>query len=196
MRPVRNVFQKLSRTEQRREGVVAYLWYGPILGIYINGSQTHECGNWDWSRAITRKGIHKWDFRCSEELAAEKLQCTGKSFNTWERDSLWDYPHREEMTGHTSKGIIATVETEESTHLVYYTSRNIYKCEETMHSKKSYRWEKQCGNTLLQVWTPEGQNKYSSSRVILYTVRNTVSMMWAKRERETLLEIFTSRRAV
>jgi hypothetical protein len=26
MRPVRNVFQKLSRTEQRREGVVAYLW--------------------------------------------------------------------------------------------------------------------------------------------------------------------------
>jgi hypothetical protein len=27
MRPVRNVFQKLSRTEQRREGVVAYLWW-------------------------------------------------------------------------------------------------------------------------------------------------------------------------
>ncbi len=26
MRPVRNIFQKLSRTEQRREGVVAYLW--------------------------------------------------------------------------------------------------------------------------------------------------------------------------
>jgi hypothetical protein len=25
MRPVRNVFQKLSRTEQKREGVVAYL---------------------------------------------------------------------------------------------------------------------------------------------------------------------------
>jgi hypothetical protein len=30
MRPVRNVFQKLSRTEQRREGVVAYLWYKMI----------------------------------------------------------------------------------------------------------------------------------------------------------------------
>jgi hypothetical protein len=29
MRPVRNVFQKLSRTEQRREGVVAYLWKTP-----------------------------------------------------------------------------------------------------------------------------------------------------------------------
>ncbi len=26
MRPVQNVFQKLSRTEQRREGVAAYLW--------------------------------------------------------------------------------------------------------------------------------------------------------------------------
>jgi len=34
MRPVRNVFQKLSRTEQRREGVVAYLEMGlwaPVL---------------------------------------------------------------------------------------------------------------------------------------------------------------------
>ncbi len=32
---------------------------------YINRSQTHECGNWDWDRAILRKGIHKWDFLCS-----------------------------------------------------------------------------------------------------------------------------------
>ncbi len=32
---------------------------------YINRSQTNECGNWDWGRAIPRKGIHKWDFRCS-----------------------------------------------------------------------------------------------------------------------------------
>ncbi len=30
MRPVRNVFQKLSRTEQRREGVVAYLCCHPF----------------------------------------------------------------------------------------------------------------------------------------------------------------------
>ncbi len=37
---------------------------GPIL-VYINRSQPHECGNWDWGRAIARKGIHKWDFRCS-----------------------------------------------------------------------------------------------------------------------------------
>ncbi len=26
MRPLRNIFYKLSRTEQRREGVAAYLW--------------------------------------------------------------------------------------------------------------------------------------------------------------------------
>jgi hypothetical protein len=32
---------------------------------YINRSQAHECGNWDWGRAIPRKGIHKWDFPCS-----------------------------------------------------------------------------------------------------------------------------------
>jgi hypothetical protein len=32
---------------------------------YINRSQTHECGNWGWGRAIPIKGIHKWDFRCS-----------------------------------------------------------------------------------------------------------------------------------
>ncbi len=34
-------------------------WY------YINCSQTHECWNWGWGRAIPRKGIYKGDFRCS-----------------------------------------------------------------------------------------------------------------------------------
>ncbi len=29
---------------------------------YINRSQTHECGNWDWGRAIPFLGIHTWDF--------------------------------------------------------------------------------------------------------------------------------------
>ncbi len=28
-------------------------------------------GNWDWGRAIPRKGIHKWDFRCSEDRQGE-----------------------------------------------------------------------------------------------------------------------------
>ncbi len=39
---------------------------GPILGIYINRSQTHECGKCDWGRAIPRRGVHKWYFPCSE----------------------------------------------------------------------------------------------------------------------------------
>jgi hypothetical protein len=29
---------------------------------YVNRSQTHECRDWGWGRAIPRKGIHKWDF--------------------------------------------------------------------------------------------------------------------------------------
>jgi hypothetical protein len=29
---------------------------------YINCTQEYECGNWDWGRAIPRKGIHKWNF--------------------------------------------------------------------------------------------------------------------------------------
>ncbi len=32
---------------------------------YILCSQTHGCGNWDSYRAIPRKGIHIWVFRCS-----------------------------------------------------------------------------------------------------------------------------------
>jgi hypothetical protein len=40
MLPVRNVFQKLSRTEQRREGVVAYLW------SKYSFHNTKEMGSW------------------------------------------------------------------------------------------------------------------------------------------------------
>ncbi len=49
----------------------------PILD-YINRSQTHECGNLGWGRAIPRKGIHKWDFRCSVWLSW--LGATGRRF--------------------------------------------------------------------------------------------------------------------
>ncbi len=31
----------------------------------INRSQTHEYWNWDQGRAIPKKGIHNWVFRCS-----------------------------------------------------------------------------------------------------------------------------------
>ncbi len=40
---------------------------GPILE-YINRSQTHECGNWGWGRAIPRKGIYKRNCRCSAPI--------------------------------------------------------------------------------------------------------------------------------
>jgi hypothetical protein len=29
---------------------------------YINRSQTHECGYWDWGRETPFLGIYKWDF--------------------------------------------------------------------------------------------------------------------------------------
>ncbi len=38
--------------------------FGPILGKY-KSLTTLECGNWDWGRAIPRKGTHKRDFPCS-----------------------------------------------------------------------------------------------------------------------------------
>ncbi len=41
---------------------------GPILRKYIKSlTDTHECGNWDWGRAIPVPflGIHKWVLRCS-----------------------------------------------------------------------------------------------------------------------------------
>ncbi len=40
---------------------------------YINRSETHECWNWGWGRAISRKGIHKWDFRCIVALPSHPL---------------------------------------------------------------------------------------------------------------------------
>ncbi len=57
-----------------------YIFPGPVCLVccreihvdrsweYINGSQTHECGNWDWGRAIPRKGIHRWNFPCSGRI--------------------------------------------------------------------------------------------------------------------------------
>ncbi len=40
---------------------------------YINHSQTHECRNWDRGHAIPRKGIHKWDFRCSALCSVQSV---------------------------------------------------------------------------------------------------------------------------
>ncbi len=53
---------------------------------YINCSQTHECGNLDWGRAIPRKGIYKWDFRsvCSKCLCRACLHFSSSTTNLWE----------------------------------------------------------------------------------------------------------------
>jgi hypothetical protein len=48
---------------------------------YINRSQTHECRNWGWGRAIPRKGIHKWDFRCSVEPTWRYVKCCRRRCN-------------------------------------------------------------------------------------------------------------------
>ncbi len=40
---------------------------GPDVGIN-RSLQTHDCGNWDWGRAISFLGIHKSKFLCSVGL--------------------------------------------------------------------------------------------------------------------------------
>jgi hypothetical protein len=50
----------------------AYSAAGKYVGRseeYINRSQTHECGNWDWGRAVPFLGIHQWDFRCNTRVS-------------------------------------------------------------------------------------------------------------------------------
>ncbi len=69
----------------------------PILRIY-KLLPTHECGNWDWGRAIHRKGIYKWDFPCSVEL--HPLQKTAKiRWAPWLKHTSWN------IIASTSKGI-------------------------------------------------------------------------------------------
>ncbi len=60
--------------------------------IHVNRSQTHECGNWGWGRAIPRKGIHKWDFRCSAGRDCDWTDlCNCKklrSMSTWSESQI------------------------------------------------------------------------------------------------------------
>ncbi len=53
---------------------------------YINRSQTHGCGNWDWGRTIPFLGIHKWDFRCSVQSVLHHVRSLHslQSFNLGE----------------------------------------------------------------------------------------------------------------
>ncbi len=63
---------------------------------YINRSQTHECGNWDWGRAIPRKGIHKWDFRCSALFTSSFFPSNfSHPCSIWQRQvAIWNFSPR------------------------------------------------------------------------------------------------------
>ncbi len=61
---------------------------------YINRSQTHKCGNRDCGRAIPRKGIHKWDLRCSAVLP-----CAAVAFLSFFSIWLLSYPLRPKTRG-------------------------------------------------------------------------------------------------
>ncbi len=61
---------------------------------YINRSQTHECGNWGWGRAILRKGIHKWDFHCGAWKLTWKGWTDGSGQPWWQSWSWGGNHHR------------------------------------------------------------------------------------------------------
>jgi hypothetical protein len=66
MRPVRNVFQKLSRTEQRREGVVAYLWEegfgGNIYYTFFSSLDVPSSpGNLSVRNVRSRSAVLSWE---------------------------------------------------------------------------------------------------------------------------------------
>ncbi len=66
---------------------------------YINLSQTHECGNWGWGRAIPRKGIHKWDFRCS----AWKKKSWVYSYIVFCRKEKWRQKTRQKLVSEKTR---------------------------------------------------------------------------------------------
>jgi hypothetical protein len=75
-------------------GIYIFPWsvYRPILlqdnmwperGNTLDRSQTHECGNWDWGRAIPFLGIHKSKFLCSVTSQWFPLSVTSRE-TSWE----------------------------------------------------------------------------------------------------------------
>ncbi len=55
---------------------------------YIDRSQTHECGNWDWGPAIPFLGIHKSIFLCSAWTFLSILRNLQKQTRRWPRETL------------------------------------------------------------------------------------------------------------
>ncbi len=86
---------------------------------YINRSQTHECWNWGWGRAIPRKGIHKGDFRCSvAPLIIIKHRRLTKCVSL--RDRKW----RQHRQGHTA--IEPELQQSELFHICSYRNNKIW----------------------------------------------------------------------
>ncbi len=77
--------------------VCLFCWrkYEDHSWVYINRSQTHECGNWGRGCAIPRKGIiHKWDFRCialksDHRLVHRNTDRVRKSSGQFELFHIW-----------------------------------------------------------------------------------------------------------
>ncbi len=64
---------------------------GPIGSWeYVNPSPIHECGNWDWGRAVSFLEVHKSDFLCSawkpsftSNMAITMDSMGGAEVHTW-----------------------------------------------------------------------------------------------------------------
>ncbi len=68
---------------------------------YVNRSQTHECGNWGWGRAIPRKGIYKRNCRgsadsqgrrCGPSITVQITPAGPLSFSLAGQDAGWSQP--------------------------------------------------------------------------------------------------------
>jgi hypothetical protein len=65
--PISTTFMRLWAIYIFLRSVCLFCWrkYVDRSCDYTNRSQTHECWNWGWGRAIPTKGIYIWYFRCS-----------------------------------------------------------------------------------------------------------------------------------
>ncbi len=57
---------------------------------YIYRTQTRECGNWDWGRAIPFLGTHKWYFCCSVGDHCQAICIVWYVYQLQKRASIWE----------------------------------------------------------------------------------------------------------
>ncbi len=73
---------------------------------FINCSQTHECGNWNWVRAIPYLGAHKWGFRYRVDICAVS-GCDGQDHCCIRPGRIWR-PGRVQSDAQTTTGYISS----------------------------------------------------------------------------------------